>query len=887
MVSAALVELAQAFVSRQGQGTPLDVAERLTGLGSPAWLLSVAIVRPRSATIGADALRLAHAAGVPGHALPHCVGYVELGAALFGGRDASDAIEASHRPARQRRRPHRPHAVRRAPPRRPDHRHVGAAAARLARRGRHRPGQPRPARRWQPPPAGSSACATAPGPCPPPGTPSCPPPGARRWPATSSRSATTAFHAAHAPHPAPVGRSSGPGRIAAGTSGTGATWGWTRRRLTLPAGGAPALAAGTESERGPERRRGAVASAAHGVVAGLARGRRRRRPAAVLPGRRLRRRGLGADRRARPLAVDAGLRRLGRADPGPVPVRRPRPRRRTAVVADVRGPVLPGRRLARRQLPGRHRGLLLPPHLRGDRRPAGPLGPRAGRGGHLLRPSGTRPRKRNLTGAFQTGDYADPDGEPRRHLAAGAGDRDGPGPHRPPAALCRRADAERAASCSGRRSTATTPARCGCGPSWAAPTTRSTSRWPPGPTTVEWRSWSSAPTLWWPRALGDPPCSTYGWPCDPASRRPDGARRVGRRPQRRGRPAPASDERRLRTGLRGPPAALGAVGQRRAAVPQGAEPGPRPAGARRGHARRGAGRRRPRGGAGLDLVRLHGHVGRPETYDAADEAGLLVWQDMPLRGPYARAVRRQAAARPPSWWPCSATTRRWRCGAATTSRSRSPTGRRRPRPGPPCATSWRPAAAQLEPHVPRLARSSGRSTGPTAPGRSSPTRACCPTRRSSTAPTPTSTPAGTGATSATSAGLARALPRLVRFVSRVRRPGRALGRRRRVLRARALARPRLGPPGGRRTASSASGSTATCRPATTHLRRLARRHPALPGRADPPAGRDAAAAQVPADRRVRPSPCWPTPGRRCPWRCSTTSGGPSRPTRRCGRPAGR
>ena len=93
LVSAALVELAQAFVSRHGLGTPLDVAERLTGLGSPAWLLSVAIARPRSAAISADALRLAHAAGVPGHALPHCVGYVELGAALFGGRDTSDAIE--------------------------------------------------------------------------------------------------------------------------------------------------------------------------------------------------------------------------------------------------------------------------------------------------------------------------------------------------------------------------------------------------------------------------------------------------------------------------------------------------------------------------------------------------------------------------------------------------------------------------------------------------------------------------------------------------------------------------------------------------------------------------------------------------------------------------
>ncbi len=46
--------------------------------------------------------------------------------------------------------------------------------------------------------------------------------------------------------------------------------------------------------------------------------------------------------------------------------------------------------------------------------------------------------------------------------------------------------------------------------------------------------------------------------------------------------------------------------------------------------------------AGLDLVRVHAHVGRPELYDAADEAGLLVWQDLPLQWGYARGVRRQA-----------------------------------------------------------------------------------------------------------------------------------------------------------------------------------------------------------------------------------------------------
>jgi beta-mannosidase len=45
---------------------------------------------------------------------------------------------------------------------------------------------------------------------------------------------------------------------------------------------------------------------------------------------------------------------------------------------------------------------------------------------------------------------------------------------------------------------------------------------------------------------------------------------------------------------------------------------------------------------GLDLLRVHAHVGRPELYDAADEAGLLLWQDMPLQWGYARTVRKQA-----------------------------------------------------------------------------------------------------------------------------------------------------------------------------------------------------------------------------------------------------
>jgi beta-mannosidase len=46
--------------------------------------------------------------------------------------------------------------------------------------------------------------------------------------------------------------------------------------------------------------------------------------------------------------------------------------------------------------------------------------------------------------------------------------------------------------------------------------------------------------------------------------------------------------------------------------------------------------------AGLDLLRVHSHIGHPELYEAADEAGLLLWQDLPLHGGYARTLRKQA-----------------------------------------------------------------------------------------------------------------------------------------------------------------------------------------------------------------------------------------------------
>ncbi|MEO7398952.1 MAG: hypothetical protein ABIW84_10340 [Ilumatobacteraceae bacterium] len=48
--------------------------------------------------------------------------------------------------------------------------------------------------------------------------------------------------------------------------------------------------------------------------------------------------------------------------------------------------------------------------------------------------------------------------------------------------------------------------------------------------------------------------------------------------------------------------------------------------------------------AGLDLLRVHGHISATPLYDAADELGMLLWQDFPLQWSYARDVRRKAVA---------------------------------------------------------------------------------------------------------------------------------------------------------------------------------------------------------------------------------------------------
>lgn len=48
--------------------------------------------------------------------------------------------------------------------------------------------------------------------------------------------------------------------------------------------------------------------------------------------------------------------------------------------------------------------------------------------------------------------------------------------------------------------------------------------------------------------------------------------------------------------------------------------------------------------AHLDMMRVHGHIARPEFYEAADELGMLLWQDFPMLGGYHRSTRKQATA---------------------------------------------------------------------------------------------------------------------------------------------------------------------------------------------------------------------------------------------------
>lgn len=145
-----------------------------------------------------------------------------------------------------------------------------------------------------------------------------------------------------------------------------------------------------------------------------------------------------------------------------------------------------------------------------------------------------------------------------------------------------------------------------------------------GANVVRWRVTIERPELWWPRALGAQPLHEVSVDVSTA----DGV----------------SDRRSVVTGLRQVSVRnfIATVNGERLYL-KGANLGP---------SRRDLAAATPddlsrdvalAGEAGLDLLRIHAHISRPELYDAADRQGLLLWQDLPLQWGYGN-VRRQAVA---------------------------------------------------------------------------------------------------------------------------------------------------------------------------------------------------------------------------------------------------
>jgi beta-mannosidase len=140
---------------------------------------------------------------------------------------------------------------------------------------------------------------------------------------------------------------------------------------------------------------------------------------------------------------------------------------------------------------------------------------------------------------------------------------------------------------------------------------------------VEWQVSVPKPALWWPHALGDQPLHEV---TVEVCVEDEVSHRVGRRTgfralQWKRWTLSVNGERLFLKGAHLSPTSL-ALGE-----------------ATESELRRDIERARD---AGLDLVRVHAHVSRPELYRAADELGMLVWQDFPLQWSYARSIRKQA-----------------------------------------------------------------------------------------------------------------------------------------------------------------------------------------------------------------------------------------------------
>jgi beta-mannosidase len=238
-------------------------------------------------------------------------------------------------------------------------------------------------------------------------------------------------------------------------------------------------------------------------------------------------------------------------------------------------------------------------------------------------PQRDRAAKRNLTGVFQHWDCLDPDWNPGGIWRPVHLERTGPVRVRGIRAVCREATAERAVVAIRALLESATARDAQVRTTIAGVEHAADHALAAGENRVEWTVAVAAPELWWPRALGAQPLHdlTVEVSCDGVRSHRRTVRTGLRTVQLRNWICAVNGERLFLKGTNLGPTRM-ALGE---ATPD--------------ELRRDIGLAAD---AGLDFVRVHAHVSRPELYDAADEAGMLVWQDLPLQWGYARGIRKQA-----------------------------------------------------------------------------------------------------------------------------------------------------------------------------------------------------------------------------------------------------
>lgn len=248
-------------------------------------------------------------------------------------------------------------------------------------------------------------------------------------------------------------------------------------------------------------------------------------------------------------------------------------------------------------------------------------------------PQTNRAAKRNLTGVFQHWDSIDPDWNPGGIWNGVRIEETGPVRIKRLRCICLSASTERAELAIRAVVDCTEPGEVRLRSDVGTTLHEFDHAVAKGSNRVEWRVTVERPKLWWPASLGQPTLtdvriSVFDLPAG-ATDRPT--------------PSEPSDSRSFRTGIREVRMKnwIFWINGERLHL-KGANLGPTRMAIGNATAvelRRDIELAKE---AGLDMIRVHGHVTHPAFYEAADELGMLLWQDMPLQWGYARSVRKQA-----------------------------------------------------------------------------------------------------------------------------------------------------------------------------------------------------------------------------------------------------